>query len=108
MGLSPPDSALLTTTTRFLHRRFSGSALRPLPEYRALISVKTYISDDPQLSPSAWNLSTSHCTWSSATCDFKRHVIALDEFGGVCWRGRWIHEAVGDEVREHQCNLDIP
>ncbi|KAI3798948.1 hypothetical protein L1987_34235 [Smallanthus sonchifolius] len=57
----------------------AGSAL--LPEYRALLSLKTAVSDDPQSALSSWNISTSHCTWSGVTCDFKRHVIALDISG---------------------------
>ncbi|KAL8193722.1 hypothetical protein R6Q57_026414 [Mikania cordata] len=59
----------------------AGSSIRPLPEYQALISLKTSISDDPQSALSSWNLSTSHCTWSGVTCDFKRHVIALNISG---------------------------
>lgn len=51
---------------------------KPLPEYKALLSLKSSISDDPQASLSSWNISTSHCTWSGVTCDFRRHVISLD------------------------------
>ncbi|XP_024984302.1 leucine-rich repeat receptor-like serine/threonine-protein kinase BAM1 [Cynara cardunculus var. scolymus] len=52
-----------------------------LPEYRALLSLKTAITDDPQSSLSSWDISTSHCTWSGVTCDSKRHVIALNISG---------------------------
>ncbi|KAL8117846.1 uncharacterized protein LOC141723408 isoform X2 [Apium graveolens] len=51
---------------------------KPLPEYKALLSLKSSISDDPQASLSSWNISTSHCTWSGVTCDSRRHVISLD------------------------------
>ncbi|XP_076905653.1 uncharacterized protein LOC143561450 [Bidens hawaiensis] len=66
----------------FLHFHLQPtSSAAVLPEYQALISVKTAISDDPQSLLSSWNLSTSHCTWSGVTCDFKRHVIALNITG---------------------------
>ncbi|KAI3932169.1 hypothetical protein MKW92_021643 [Papaver armeniacum] len=50
-----------------------------LPEFQALISVKTSISDDPENSLSTWNISTKHCTWTGVSCDSTHHrVISLD------------------------------
>ncbi|GKC10526.1 leucine-rich repeat receptor-like serine/threonine-protein kinase BAM1 [Tanacetum coccineum] len=58
------------------------SAAKPknhiLPEYKALLSIKSLITDDPQSSLATWNISTSHCTWAGVTCDNKRHVTALN------------------------------
>ncbi|XP_024977482.1 leucine-rich repeat receptor-like serine/threonine-protein kinase BAM1 [Cynara cardunculus var. scolymus] len=58
-------------------------ALKPgrLPEFRALLSLKTAITDDPQSFLSTWNTSTTHCTWFGVTCDSRRHVTALDISG---------------------------
>ncbi|XP_057501510.1 leucine-rich repeat receptor-like serine/threonine-protein kinase BAM1 [Actinidia eriantha] len=65
-----------------LHLRHSTAA-KPvaIPESRALLSLKTAITDDPQLALSTWNVSTSHCTWPGVTCDSRRHVTALDISG---------------------------
>ncbi|KAI3665613.1 hypothetical protein L6452_44242 [Arctium lappa] len=52
-----------------------------LPEYSALLSLKSAITDDPQSSLSTWNLSTSHCSWSGVTCDYRRHVVGIDISG---------------------------
>ncbi|KAL8266179.1 hypothetical protein R6Q59_003523 [Mikania micrantha] len=49
-----------------------------LPEYKALLSIKSQITDDPQSSLSTWNISTSHCSWFGVTCDSRRHVTGLD------------------------------
>ncbi|KAL8125072.1 hypothetical protein AgCh_012662 [Apium graveolens] len=53
---------------------------KPLPEYQALLSLKTTITSDPHSSLSTWNISTNqnHCTWSGITCDSHRHVISLN------------------------------
>ncbi|KAI8017495.1 Leucine-rich repeat receptor-like serine/threonine-protein kinase BAM1 [Camellia lanceoleosa] len=63
-----------------LHRSAAAKPGR-LPEYRALLSLKTSIIDDTQSSLSSWNISTSHCTWSGVTCDAFRHVSSLDLSG---------------------------
>ncbi|KAK3026768.1 hypothetical protein RJ639_040307 [Escallonia herrerae] len=60
---------------------FLASKPPHIPEYRALLSLKTAITDDPDSSLSSWNISTSHCTWSGVTCDRYRHVTALDISG---------------------------
>ncbi|XP_044479279.1 leucine-rich repeat receptor-like serine/threonine-protein kinase BAM1 [Mangifera indica] len=52
-----------------------------LPEYEALLSVKSAITDDPHSSLSSWNDTTSHCTWSGITCDTGRHVTSIDLSG---------------------------
>ncbi|KAK4733459.1 hypothetical protein R3W88_007720 [Solanum pinnatisectum] len=52
-----------------------------VPEYRALLSLKTAITDDPQSALLSWNISTSHCTWRGVTCDRYRHVTSLDISG---------------------------
>ncbi|GMH06485.1 hypothetical protein Nepgr_008325 [Nepenthes gracilis] len=57
-----------------------------LPEYRALLSVKSAITDDPGSSLSSWNVSTSHCNWYGVTCDpttnaTTHRVISLDISG---------------------------
>ncbi|XP_076939607.1 uncharacterized protein LOC143608456 [Bidens hawaiensis] len=49
-----------------------------LPEYKALLSIKSKISDDPQSSLSSWDITTTHCSWAGVTCDARRHVVALD------------------------------
>ncbi|KAL0381483.1 UNVERIFIED_CONTAM: Leucine-rich repeat receptor-like serine/threonine-protein kinase BAM1 [Sesamum angustifolium] len=63
-----------------LHFRHSAAA-RPgrMPEYRALLSIKAAITEDPQSALASWNATTSHCTWEGVTCDVSgRHVTALD------------------------------
>ncbi|XP_054809450.1 leucine-rich repeat receptor-like serine/threonine-protein kinase BAM1 [Prosopis cineraria] len=59
------------------HHSFSA----PMSEYRALVSLKAAITDDPQSSLSSWNASSSHCTWFGVTCDSRRHVISLSLAG---------------------------
>ncbi|GAB4848847.1 hypothetical protein Ancab_003641 [Ancistrocladus abbreviatus] len=61
----------------FLH----SSSARVLPEYRALLGIKSAITDDPQSSLSSWNATTSHCIWSGVTCNDNRLVISLDISG---------------------------
>ncbi|GAB2283041.1 hypothetical protein Dimus_017572 [Dionaea muscipula] len=59
-------------------------AAKPLPEYRALLNLKTSITDDPQSSLSSWKISTDHCTWAGVTCDrtsSSHSVISLDISG---------------------------
>ncbi|KAK9053188.1 hypothetical protein SSX86_029820 [Deinandra increscens subsp. villosa] len=60
-----------------------SSAAKPgrLPEYKALLSLKSNITDDPQSSLSTWNISTTHCSWLGVTCDSRRHVVDLDISG---------------------------
>ncbi|KAK4346712.1 hypothetical protein RND71_033051 [Anisodus tanguticus] len=60
---------------------FSASKQSRLPDYQALLALKTAITDDPQLTLASWNLSTSHCTWNGVTCDRYRHVTSLDISG---------------------------
>ncbi|KAG8384215.1 hypothetical protein BUALT_Bualt04G0094800 [Buddleja alternifolia] len=63
-----------------LHLRHSAAARPPrLPEYRALLSIKAAISDDPLSALASWNATTNHCTWQGVTCDPSgRHVTSLD------------------------------
>ncbi|KAF8404788.1 hypothetical protein HHK36_009677 [Tetracentron sinense] len=49
-----------------------------IPEYRALLSLKTTIFDDPQSHLESWNVSTSHCSWTGVSCDAYRRVVSLD------------------------------
>ncbi|PIA51831.1 hypothetical protein AQUCO_01000010v1 [Aquilegia coerulea] len=54
-----------------------------IPEYKALLSLKTFFVDDtssslPPLSLSNWNETTSHCTWTGVSCDTNRRVVSLD------------------------------
>nr|DAD24494.1 TPA_asm: hypothetical protein HUJ06_025958 [Nelumbo nucifera] len=59
------------------NHRITGRPLR-IPEYHALLSIKTAISDNPQASLLNLNLSTSHCTWTSVSCDSFNRVVSLD------------------------------
>ncbi|KAL0332382.1 UNVERIFIED_CONTAM: Leucine-rich repeat receptor-like serine/threonine-protein kinase BAM1 [Sesamum calycinum] len=63
-----------------LHLRLSAAARPPrMSEYRALLSIKAAITDDPQSALASWNLTTNHCTWKGVTCDpSRRHVTSLD------------------------------
>nr|XP_043634524.1 leucine-rich repeat receptor-like serine/threonine-protein kinase BAM1 [Erigeron canadensis] len=54
----------------------TGSA--HLPEYKALLSLKSFITSDPQSVLQSWNISTSHCIWAGVTCDSQRHVTSLN------------------------------
>ncbi|GLU20194.1 hypothetical protein SLE2022_364050 [Rubroshorea leprosula] len=64
-----------------LHISHSFGA-RIVSEYRALLTVKSAITDDPQLALASWNASTSHCSWRGVTCDpAGRRVTALDISG---------------------------
>ncbi|MCD7473484.1 hypothetical protein HAX54_015385 [Datura stramonium] len=63
------------------HFHFSAAKQPFVPEYRALLSLKTAITDDPQSALVSWNISTSHCTWRGVTCDRYRHVTSLDISG---------------------------
>ncbi|KAF7134578.1 hypothetical protein RHSIM_Rhsim08G0088900 [Rhododendron simsii] len=76
--------ALLLLLLLLLHlnlRRSTAAIPLRIPEYSALLSLKTAITDDPQYALSTWNASTSYCTWSGVTCDRNRHVTALDISG---------------------------
>ncbi|CAL5324480.1 hypothetical protein CsSME_00003517 [Camellia sinensis var. sinensis] len=64
-----------------LHLHVHPSTAARIPEYKALLSLKASITDDPQSALSTWNISTSHCTWVGVTCDSYRHVTALDISG---------------------------
>ncbi|XP_030548481.1 leucine-rich repeat receptor-like serine/threonine-protein kinase BAM1 [Rhodamnia argentea] len=64
-----------------LHRHRLHSLSAAVPEYRALLSVKSAITDDPSSSLASWNASTSHCTWLGVTCDSRRRVVAIDISG---------------------------
>ncbi|KAM7274696.1 hypothetical protein ACFE04_016562 [Oxalis oulophora] len=56
---------------------------KQIPEYKALLSIKSSIIDDPLSSLSSWNDKTHHCTWAHITCDdiSNRHIITLDISG---------------------------
>ncbi|KAI4315122.1 hypothetical protein L6164_027966 [Bauhinia variegata] len=64
-----------------LHFHHTLSATARVSEYRALLSLKAAITDDPQSALSTWNTSTSHCTWTGVACDSRRHVTALNLTG---------------------------
>ncbi|XP_068654497.1 leucine-rich repeat receptor-like serine/threonine-protein kinase BAM1 [Aristolochia californica] len=50
-----------------------------MSEFRALLSIKTAISDDPHASLRSWTPSIHHCSWNGVTCDSSgRFVLALD------------------------------
>ncbi|KAL8034357.1 hypothetical protein ABFX02_12G023300 [Erythranthe guttata] len=65
-----------------LHLHIGGSAAATpphMPEYRALLSIKAAITDDPQSALASWNATTHHCTWRGVTCDASgRRVASLD------------------------------
>ncbi|GMY12003.1 leucine-rich repeat receptor-like serine/threonine-protein kinase BAM1 [Fagus crenata] len=65
-----------------LHLYIHVSLSAHIPEYRALLSVKSAI-DDTELALATWNASTSHCTWRGITCSdtSRRRVTALDLSG---------------------------
>ncbi|XP_057491649.1 leucine-rich repeat receptor-like serine/threonine-protein kinase BAM1 [Actinidia eriantha] len=76
-----PQLIILLLILRF-HLDHSTAARPPrLPEYRALLSLKTAITDDPQSAMETWTVSTGHCTWAGVTCDVDRHVTAVDISG---------------------------
>ncbi|KAJ4841965.1 hypothetical protein Tsubulata_039045 [Turnera subulata] len=55
---------------------------RTVSETQALLSIKSYITDDPQSSLSSWNSTTPVCSWYGVTCDpSRRHVTSLDLTG---------------------------
>ncbi|KAK6128564.1 hypothetical protein DH2020_037708 [Rehmannia glutinosa] len=61
------------------HRRSAAARPNRMPEFRALLSIKAAITDDPQSALASWNATTSHCTWRGVTCDpYRRHVTAID------------------------------
>ncbi|KAG6645795.1 hypothetical protein I3843_08G141600 [Carya illinoinensis] len=69
--------SLLLLCLLYFHPTLSGGYI--LPEYRALLSVKSSITHDPFSALSTWNASTSHCNWKGITCHpSSRRVIALD------------------------------
>ncbi|KAG6701107.1 hypothetical protein I3842_08G148500 [Carya illinoinensis] len=69
--------SLLLLCLLYFHPTLSGGYI--LPEYRALLSVKSSITYDPFSALSTWNASTSHCNWTGITCHpSSRRVIALD------------------------------
>ncbi|XP_052205074.1 leucine-rich repeat receptor-like serine/threonine-protein kinase BAM1 [Diospyros lotus] len=75
---------LLVLFLLLIHRQIHhSSAGEPVavPEYSALLSLKSAITGDPLLALSGWNDSTSHCTWLGVKCDSDRHVTALDLSG---------------------------
>ncbi|KAE8010435.1 hypothetical protein FH972_006806 [Carpinus fangiana] len=70
---------LLLLLFLLLHLQIHPISSGRVSEYRALLSVKSAITDDPQAALATWNASTSHCTWAHVTCDpSRRHVTALD------------------------------
>ncbi|XP_057530785.1 leucine-rich repeat receptor-like serine/threonine-protein kinase BAM1 [Amaranthus tricolor] len=68
----------------FLLLRFING--RTLPEHKALLGIKSAITDDPQASLSSWTPTTHHCTWAFVTCSSSsssRHqtVVSLNISG---------------------------
>ncbi|KAK9163521.1 hypothetical protein Syun_004423 [Stephania yunnanensis] len=60
-------------------RRGGLSAVKiKVPEYRALLSLKTAITSGLTSPLDQWNISTSHCTWMGVSCDRYRRVLSLD------------------------------
>ncbi|KAE8706998.1 Leucine-rich repeat receptor-like serine/threonine-protein kinase BAM1 [Hibiscus syriacus] len=56
-----------------------SSAARAISELRALIAVKSSITDDPQSYLSNWNATTPPCSFTGVTCDHtRRHVTSID------------------------------
>ncbi|KAE8709592.1 Leucine-rich repeat receptor-like serine/threonine-protein kinase BAM1 [Hibiscus syriacus] len=54
-------------------------AARAVSELRALIAVKSSITDDPQSYLSNWNATTPLCSFTGVTCDrTRRHVTSID------------------------------
>ncbi|GKU94966.1 hypothetical protein SLEP1_g8387 [Rubroshorea leprosula] len=54
---------------------------RVVSEYRALLTVKSAITDD-QSALASWNATTSHCSWAGVTCDLSgQHVTSLNLSG---------------------------
>ncbi|XP_021740016.1 leucine-rich repeat receptor-like serine/threonine-protein kinase BAM1 [Chenopodium quinoa] len=51
-----------------LHFHFHFINGKTLPEHKALLGIKSAISDDPQAALSSWNTTTHHCTWPFITC----------------------------------------
>ncbi|KAL3640368.1 hypothetical protein CASFOL_015336 [Castilleja foliolosa] len=75
---------LLLFLISHLHLLHTAAAVRPNPmsEYKALISIRSAISDDPQSTLKSWNATTHYCTWAGVKCDPSgRHVTALDISG---------------------------
>ncbi|XP_074301710.1 uncharacterized protein LOC141633138 isoform X2 [Silene latifolia] len=67
---------LLLLLLLLLHTSFINGG-RILPEYKALLGIKSTITSDPQHSLSTWLPTTNHCTWSGVTCS-KNTVVSLD------------------------------
>ncbi|KAE8693384.1 Leucine-rich repeat receptor-like serine/threonine-protein kinase BAM1 [Hibiscus syriacus] len=56
-----------------------STAARAISELRALIAVKSSITDDPQSYLSNWNASTPLCSFTRVMCDdTRRHVTSID------------------------------
>ncbi|KAL3726303.1 hypothetical protein ACJRO7_031227 [Eucalyptus globulus] len=58
-----------------------AAAAGGIPEQRALLSVKSAITDDPAAALASWNASTAHCTWRGVGCDPRGRVVSLDLTG---------------------------
>ncbi|GMI67990.1 BARELY ANY MERISTEM 1 [Hibiscus trionum] len=70
---------LLLLLFLILHISHSTAAARSISELRALIAVKSAISDDPQSYLSNWNATTPLCSFTGVTCDYtRRHVTSID------------------------------
>ncbi|KAF8377701.1 hypothetical protein HHK36_031085 [Tetracentron sinense] len=72
-----PPLLLVLLFSLLNHGSAAGKPLR-VPEYRALLSLKTAISDDPESYLGNWNVSKGHCTWKGVSCDGHRRVVSLD------------------------------
>ncbi|KAL5988362.1 hypothetical protein ACLOJK_036126 [Asimina triloba] len=82
MGIPPPSHVKPTPRKMQLHTLFIlflslTLAIPPLtfareshiPEYRALLSLKSSVTSDPSSALSAWNSSAHHCSWPFVACD---------------------------------------
>ncbi|KAG4154040.1 hypothetical protein ERO13_D03G032800v2 [Gossypium hirsutum] len=70
---------LLFLLLHISHSYAAGAAARAVTELRALIAVKSSITDDPQSYLSNWNATTPLCSFAGVTCDLTgRHVTSID------------------------------
>ncbi|KAG6645748.1 hypothetical protein CIPAW_08G144100 [Carya illinoinensis] len=73
--------SLLLLCLLHIHPNLFGGYL--LPEYKALLSVKSSITDDPDSALSTWNASTSHCTWKGIMCHPSRGRVTVLDLSGL-------------------------
>ena len=65
----------------FFHFHFPETLSAPISEYRALLSLRSVITDATPPVLSSWNASIPYCSWLGVTCDNRRHVTALNLTG---------------------------